>query len=142
MDETKYLKELQKQGRLPELLRALKISDHEFLGENYGCKITLTNKCLTVFWFHNDGFKHEEQKRKLNDYIILSGFKGQKLEKLQTLYDFMTKNFETYADDCLLYLDELEAKKQTQIEKRCENAKTKLSSEIDGNKNLIQGLSK
>lgn len=143
MEETKYLKELQRQGRLPELLRALQISDHEFSGENFGCKITLTNKCLTVYWYRNEGFKHEEHKRKLNDYQILSGFKKeQKTEKMQVLYKFMESQFDTYIDDCLLYLDELKEKKQNQIDARGERAKNKVSSEIDDNKNLIQGFNK
>lgn len=144
MDEIRYLKELQRQGRLPELLEKLELPSKEAKSLNYECRIYFFSDRLTINTWEN--FPAHGANRissyELNDYMLLTGIKDPQQKKLQTFYDFMKKHFVTYKFDCISFLKDQKEKRLTEIEEKCAKAKEIIITDIDDKMDCVLGEKK
>lgn len=134
MDKTKYLKLLQKEGKLSDLLQTLSLPSHDSSGFRYGCKLTMSETCLTIqHWNHDysSSEDYDDAEYKLNDYTFISGIYDPEQAKLQKLFDFMSSHFPTYKQDAKLYLEELRQKETAKIDAEHNRKKTALNAKID-----------
>ena len=139
MNNTKYLKELRKQNKLPELLRKLGLPHEEVKTENHECNAHFLPNSLTIVeWkrFPADGAERTDFYE-LNDYMFLAGVKDHDQKRLQTLYNYMKENFyvfegreNAYQEDCIYYLADQQRKRQEELQAECDKKKLDVEFEI------------
>lgn len=151
MDTTKYLKELQKQGKLPELLKKLGLPNKEVDTANHKCKIYFLSDSLYINSWQARGPENcfeESSFFELNDYMFISGVRDPDQKKLQTLFDYMRQHFDgkvnetetantdeeqdedPYLHDCIKFLNELRAQKHDAIDQEAGQKKQAVDDEM------------
>ena len=139
MDNIKYLKELRKQNKLPELLRKLGLPHEEVKTENHECNAHFLPNSLTIVeWEKFPAYGAERTDfYELNDYMFLAGVKDPGQKRLQKLFDFMKENFyefegreNAYQEDCINYLADQQRQRQEALQAECDKKKLDVEYEI------------
>ena len=83
---------------------------------------------------------------KLNDYIFISGICDPYERKQQKLFDYMKDHFgefegrkNAYQEDCVLFLDDLQKRRQEELQERCDKEKLIVELDIGEKKSLVLG---
>lgn len=148
MDETKYLKELDKHCQLSELLRSLNLPSEVFETAYNGCsREFLSGRPLDGMDFllisKMDSVDLETEIQwtgtnyVLNDYMFIYGIEDPNQEKLQILFDFMNKHFDTYKDDCLKFLTKYQEAKLKQTDEKWKSQKSAINKKFKSEKETI-----
>lgn len=151
MDETKYLRQLQKQGLLSELMEKLgipkscKMRDYE-CRRMFGKDPLTDEKYLVVSTWSKDPHYIKDaplvktHQYVMNDYMLISGIPDPNQEKLQCLFDYMKEHFHNaYTTDCYVFLSILEKKKLAKLDEKYENDKKAIGAEIDARMRIMSG---
>ena len=142
MKTTKYLKELQKQDKLPELLQKLGLPTKPKKNRVYECRPYLALYAEYLVVDVNEVFKSYSAathcQYKLNDYMLLDGFSEKNQKGLQTLYNYMKANFNTYTDDCVKYLMEHQEKRFVEIDEKSAKEKTEIDERYSKQKEILK----
>lgn len=134
MDNTKYLKELRKQNKLPELLRKLGLPHEEVKTENHECNAHFLPNSLTIVeWEKFPAYGAERTDfYELNDYMFLAGVKDHDQKRLQKLFNFMVENFgDDYRKAAKQFLEELRQARLEEVEAKVAAEKAKVNDEFD-----------
>ncbi len=133
MDLTKYLKELRKQNKLPELLRKLGLPNTEVKTSNHECTCHFLPNSLTIVEWKNFPAYNSERTDfyEINDYMFISGVRDHNQVKLQKLFDYMKEHFSTYTKDCIHYLQEQQRQKKNELQANCDKEKQNVEHEFN-----------